>query len=150
MSGVGAFLGWHVALIIAAFHWLRYDRIVRYEEQMLEAELGRAYRRYLTTVPRWLPRRMRPVSPGRWITLPSIPANGMFVGVWLGAAVAIVAGSFEWLTVFEVAGGAGMAFWFAWSGRRIPATSSVAAELVTSAQPEFTRVREPQTSYTKE
>jgi protein-S-isoprenylcysteine O-methyltransferase Ste14 len=145
MSGIGAFLGWHIALIIAAFHWLRYNRVVRFEEQMLEAQLGRVYCRYLATVPRWLPDRLRPATSGRWINLPSIPANGLFVGVWLGAAAAIIAGSFEWLTVFEVAGGAGMAFSFAWSGRRAPAPQPVTVELVKSAHPEFARVREPQT-----
>lgn len=43
MSGVGAFLGWQAALLIAAFHWLRYDRVVRHEEELLEAQLGQAY-----------------------------------------------------------------------------------------------------------
>lgn len=146
MSGVGAFLGWHVALVIAAFHWLRYDRVVRYEEQMLESQLGRAYRRYLVTVPRWLPNRLRPATSGRWINLPSIPANGLFVGVWLGSAAAIAAGSFEWLTIFEVLGGVTMASWFAWSGRQVPAKAPVPIELAAAAQPDFTRVREPQVS----
>ncbi|MDA0591416.1 MAG: methyltransferase [Planctomycetota bacterium] len=121
MSGAGAFPGWHSALLIAAFHWLRYDRVVRHEEELLEAQLGQAYRRYLITVPRWLANRLRPVTSGRWFNLSSIPANGMFVGIWLGAIAAIGAGSFGWLPIFEIAGGATMALWFSWSGRRVPA-----------------------------
>jgi protein-S-isoprenylcysteine O-methyltransferase Ste14 len=144
MSGIGAFLGWHFALLIAAFHWLRYDRVVRFEEQLLESQLGRAYRRYLAAVPRWLPDRLRPTTSGRWMNLSSIPANGLFVGVWLGAATAIIVGSFEWLTVCEVAGGISMAFWFAWSGRRVPATT--AAERLPTARAEFSRVAEAPTS----
>ena len=41
-----------VALLLA----LEYHAIVRWEEQLLAARLGEPYRRYVETVPRWMPR----------------------------------------------------------------------------------------------
>jgi protein-S-isoprenylcysteine O-methyltransferase Ste14 len=49
-----------LALPIALLLWLEYHAIIRWEEQLLEACMGDAYRRYTTLVPRWLPRWRAP------------------------------------------------------------------------------------------
>ena len=48
-----------LAPIVAALLGLEYHAIVRWEERLLEARLGGAYRDYAATVPRWLPTRRR-------------------------------------------------------------------------------------------
>jgi len=51
---VSARLVWMVPLILFVLG-LEYHAIVRWEEQLLTARLGDAYREYTARVPRWLP-----------------------------------------------------------------------------------------------
>ena len=51
-----------LAPVVVAVLGLEYHAIVRWEERLLEARLGGAYREYAAMVPRWLPKRR--VTPG--------------------------------------------------------------------------------------
>jgi protein-S-isoprenylcysteine O-methyltransferase Ste14 len=54
-----------LAPIVLVLLALEYHAIVRWEEQLLEARLGDAYREYAARVPRWLPRARPSTSSGR-------------------------------------------------------------------------------------
>jgi protein-S-isoprenylcysteine O-methyltransferase Ste14 len=45
-----------VAMLVILVLGFEYHAIVRWEEQLLDARIGDAYRRYVASVPRWLPR----------------------------------------------------------------------------------------------
>jgi protein-S-isoprenylcysteine O-methyltransferase Ste14 len=51
-----------VAAVIVALLGIEYHAIVRWEERLLEARLGDAYRAYSARVPRWVPRFTRPAT----------------------------------------------------------------------------------------
>jgi protein-S-isoprenylcysteine O-methyltransferase Ste14 len=91
---VSANLLWLVPVVVLLVG-LEYHAIVRWEETLLEARLGEAYRDYMRRVPRWLPiggsKRTRPTGEAE------PPANPRFsLGDTLfserGTLIAIVAG----------------------------------------------------------
>ena len=54
-----------LAPLMALLLGLEYHAIVRWEEELLEARFGDAYRAYARRVPRWLPRARPSTSSGR-------------------------------------------------------------------------------------
>ncbi len=116
-SAYGLFFDWKIAVAFAVFHWVRYDRVVRYEESLLRADWGAPFEEYCRQAPRWIPR----LSKLRFDTLAFsrrvLVANGLFVGLWLGVLALIVSGSLATLVPFELVGGIVMALHFSRAGR---------------------------------
>ena len=54
-----------LAPVVVLLLGLEYHAIVRWEERLLDARLGDAYREYASRVPRWIPRRNRGAREGR-------------------------------------------------------------------------------------
>ena len=144
MSGLAAFFGWPFAAAAAVFHWVRYDRVVLYEERLLKSELGEAYRSYTARVSRWLPGRFFSGLRTTQLNWQSIPSNGFFAGAWLGTTLAAVTGHFHWMIPAQLAGGLTMAAWFAMAGRVAPAENVI--RIPSSIQPELVRVQNSQRS----
>jgi len=73
-----------LAPVILVLLGLEYHAIVRWEETLLEARLGDAYRDYAARVPRWIPRRNRQARKERReqdlsaISAPSAVSSGSF------------------------------------------------------------------------
>jgi protein-S-isoprenylcysteine O-methyltransferase Ste14 len=62
-AGFGLSAGFPLlALVIAALLGFEYHAIVRWEETLLDARLGPAYRSYAARVPRWIPWRRSPLE----------------------------------------------------------------------------------------
>lgn len=136
MSGLAAFFGWPFAVAVAVFHWVRYDRVVRYEERLLLQELGKSYLSYTSLVSKWCPGRVLTGFRTIQFRWQSIPSNGFFAGAWLGTVFAVATGSFTWMIPAQLAGGLTMALWFALEGRVAPLDSRPAI------QPELVRVQD--------
>lgn len=131
-GGYGLFfgLGWSAAFV--AFHWLRYERIIRLEEAYLRSEWGQEYERYLQNVSRWRPRfRALKLESGPRISLYGILANGVYVGMWAGLVASAAFGNLAWILPFELGGGLAMALFY-WRGKKRPqvATKPISAEPV--------------------
>jgi len=112
----GLFFGWWCALAYFLFHWLRYLRIVAYEEQLLRARWGEKFDRYCTEVPRWVPRihRLERNSLGSVSWLDGCLGNSVFAGIILGYVAAAWTGSLGALIPFEASGFviAGLYLWY--------------------------------------
>lgn len=121
-AGIGAFAGFPVALALAIFHWIRYERVIRYEEQRLRKEWGPQFDRYCEQVPRWLPRRLRVNADA---DLSGLLANGLFVGIWIGSLVAISSGKLWTLYLSEILGGFIMASWHLSVGRTAGSSAAI-------------------------
>ena len=71
-------LPWLAPLIIVALGGV-YHAIVRWEEQLLEARLGDAYREYAARVPRWFPGARPSTSSGRAMRSKTADSNPLMV-----------------------------------------------------------------------
>lgn len=113
----GLFFDWKVAVAFTVFHWVRYDRVARFEEGRLEADWGLLFHHYCSMVPRWVP-RLRHLTLDRAVFSPEgVRANALFVGMWLGLLASTLTGNLLALLPFELAGGVLMAVHFAQTGR---------------------------------
>lgn len=113
----GLFFDWKIAAVFVVFHWVRYDRVVRFEESLLKADWGQPFEDYCLAVPRWLPRLGRLRLDSSLLSLDSLLSNSLFVGLWLGLVASVLTGSLLALLPFEVAGGVIMAAHFARASR---------------------------------
>lgn len=117
VAGIGAFAAPTIAVALAVFHWVRYERVIRFEEKNLRAEWGSEFDRYCEKVPRWFPRLRTLFRKSPHADLSGVLANGLFFGIWLGSLVAIATGELWTLYVTEIVGGTVMATWHATVGR---------------------------------
>ena len=115
----GLFFDWKIAAVFVVFHWVRYDRVVRFEESLLKADWGQPFDDYCCEVPRWIPRLGRLRLDRSLLSLESLLSNALFVGLWLGLVASALAGSLVPLVPIEIAGGALMAAHFAREGRAL-------------------------------
>src|SRR5437773_1294186 len=84
----GLFFGWLWALGFVAFHWLRYQRIIRLEESFLRSQWGEDFENYCRQVPRWWPRwRKLFAASGLWISMDGVLPNLVYVALWAGIVV---------------------------------------------------------------
>lgn len=116
-SAYGLFFDWKIAVAFAVFHWVRYDRVVRYEERLLRADWGAPFEEYCQHVPRWLPQLSKLRFNRSAFSRHVLVANGLFVGLWLGILASTVTGSLVTLVPFELVGGILMAVHFYRAGR---------------------------------
>lgn len=122
-AGIGAFLGAPVAMALAVFHWIRYERVIRYEEQLLQKEWGAEFDRYCRDIPRWIPRLRTLTLKVPCPNKAGLFSNGLFVGMFLGSLVAIATKQLWTLYVGELVGGAAMAMWHRSNGRTTGSTA---------------------------
>lgn len=101
------------------FHWLRYERVIRYEEETLRQEWETEFDEYCQKVPRWWPRKsfVRNFS-GPFITIDGLLGNSVFLGMFIGFAVSTWSGTLDSLVYLEMAGGAVGITMMLWSHRR--------------------------------
>ena len=116
-AGIGVFAAPPIAIALAIFHWVRYERVIRFEENNLQSEWGSEFDRYCESVPRWLPELRMLFRKSPHADLSGVLANGLFVGIWLGSLVAIATGELWALYAVEIVGGAIMATWHTTVGR---------------------------------
>ena len=105
----GLFFGWLWALGFVAFHWLRYQRIIRLEESFLRNQWGADFEDYCRQVPRWWPRWRSLLTESKlWISISmgGILPNLVYVAIWTGITVSALAGDLTWIIPIEAAGGA--------------------------------------------
>lgn len=104
-AGFGMFFGPVFAAIFVAVHWLRYGRVIRYEEGFLKQEWGAQFDAYCKTVPRWWPNSIsRQHFAGPFATIDGILGNGVFFGMFLGYSASVWYGTLEPLVHFEALG----------------------------------------------
>ena len=132
ITGFGAFFGPEVALLFLVFHAVRYDRVVRYEESLLHRQWGSAFSEYLNSVPRWIPRRLKLSREVPWLTGSVVIANGVFVGLLVGALVALTTGQMWTMYAIQLGCGIIMGIHLYGQGREhgseAPVTLPVASE----------------------
>ena len=133
-AGIGAFAGAPVAIALAVFHWVRYERVIRYEEANMRSERGSEFERYCEEVPRWIPRLRMLAGKSPHADLTSLLSNGLFVGIWFGSLMAISTRQLWMLYVSELLGGIVMATWHLSVGRSEGKTAPVAVVPITIVQ----------------
>ncbi|MBC8291163.1 MAG: isoprenylcysteine carboxylmethyltransferase family protein, partial [Planctomycetes bacterium] len=123
-SGMGVSAGAPIAIALAVFHWVRYERVIRFEEENLRAEWGPEFDRYCEQVPRWIPRFRRLLRKSPHADMSGVLANGLFAGIWIGSLIAMATGELWTLYLSEIVGGAVMATWHATVGRTAGSTAA--------------------------
>lgn len=104
-AGFGMFFGPWFAAAFVLFHWFRYGRVIRFEEEFLRAEWGREFQEYCGAVPRWWPEHVRRSDfVGPFATIDGILGNGVFLGMFVGFAVSAWHGTLEPLVHCEALG----------------------------------------------
>lgn len=104
-AGYGLFFGWWAALGYILFHIVRYERIIRYEESQLRRRWGQVFDDYCRQVPRWLPALgRRPSLAGPYLSAEAVWGNAIFIGIALGYAASVGAGTLAALIPVELAG----------------------------------------------
>lgn len=111
----GVLLDWRLALGFVVFHWLRYLRIIGYEQSLLERRWKDEFEAYCRRVPRLLPRllpakrtdqaRGRPAPPvagACWRD--GVMSNLIFVGMAVGYGATALTANLAALVPFEAAG----------------------------------------------
>ncbi len=96
-AGFATFFGWVWILPFVAFHWLRNNRVIRYEESVLRDEWGREFDDYCRAVPRWFPKQWnRKFFAGPFVTFDGLVGNGgcssgclpvLHVSAWWGTLI---------------------------------------------------------------
>lgn len=125
-AGYGAFFGWQVLLAMLIFHWVRYDRVARYEELHLRRRWGEQFDEYVLKVPRWLPTLRRSALQGPWVTAPALIGNGVFIGIAVGSVVALFTGRTLDLYICEISFGGAMIAWHYFIEGRVAGSTALA------------------------
>jgi protein-S-isoprenylcysteine O-methyltransferase Ste14 len=106
LAGFSVHFGWLPACLFIIISWIRYERVIRFEEGKLRDQWGDQFERYLLDVPRWLPTPAGLYRAGLpVISSESLLSNIFFVAFGAGCVVSAFFGSLIWLIIFELAGG---------------------------------------------
>jgi len=104
-AGFGMFFGPLYAAAFVLAHWLRYGRVIRYEEGFLRSEWGRQFDDYCASVPRWLPNALRRSDlVGPFVSIDGLLGNGVFLGMAVGYAAAAWLGNLDVLVYSQTLG----------------------------------------------
>ncbi len=121
LAGFSVHFGWIPASLFILVSWLRYERVIRFEERKLQDQWGDPFEQYRRDVPRWLPTPAGLYRAGMpVISTESLLSNIFFVAFGAGCVVSAFSGSLAWLIIFEVAGGILTAIYFLFSAGEHP------------------------------
>jgi protein-S-isoprenylcysteine O-methyltransferase Ste14 len=138
-AAYGLFFSWTLAGVFMLFHWLRYERIIRYEEKLLSGNWSEQFVTYCQNVRRWWPRFSGSEKLGPVFSVQGLKANGMFVGIWLGMLASALTGNLALLVPFQVAGGTIMILHFVQSGRTNGSARPLETANITASEDNETR-----------
>ncbi len=89
-AGFAALFGWIAAVAFLLFHFIRNNRVVCAEEELLNQQWGRQFSDYCRKTNRWLPGRLPGNQPlGPFCTRDGILGNVVFVSIWVGLIISI-------------------------------------------------------------
>lgn len=104
-AGYGVFFGPVAAMLFALFHWVRYERVIRYEESQLRGRWGAAFDEFCRQVPRWLPTWNSAIAvQGPYFSWEAVLGNSLFIGLGIGYAASLITGTLAALVPFEIGG----------------------------------------------
>lgn len=93
LAGWSLWYGWRVAIPFVLFHAVRFQRIVLYEESLLQKERGAEFEDYASRVGRWVPKSRARQSDWQTVwTLGAILSNGPLGGMAIAMIIAAATG----------------------------------------------------------